>query len=75
MPAETAKHRRAISDIAANRRELAERLSEEIGPTRAAERLGISRQTFWQILNPQQAKEIKRRSRTGHGKVNGGKRS
>jgi predicted DNA-binding protein (UPF0251 family) len=65
MPAETAKHRHAISEIAAKRRELAGRLCGEIGPTKAAQRLGVSRQTLWQILNPQQAKAIKQRSRRG----------
>jgi hypothetical protein len=62
LPVETAKHRAAISRIAAKRRELAERLGEAIGPTKASQRLGVSRQTFWQILNPDQAKEIKKRS-------------
>jgi hypothetical protein len=64
LPAETAKHRAAISRIAARRRELAERLGEAIGPTKAAQKLGVSRQTFWQILNPDHAKEIKKRSKT-----------
>ncbi|MGD0440466.1 MAG: hypothetical protein ABSB52_07530 [Acidimicrobiales bacterium] len=64
LPAETAKHRAAISRIAARRRELAGRLGEAIGPTKAAQKLGISRQTFWQILNPDQAKQIKQRSKT-----------
>ena len=64
LPSETAKHRAAISRIAAKRRELAGRLGEAIGPTKAAQRLGVSRQTFWQILNPDQAKEIKKRSKT-----------
>jgi len=63
LPVETAKHRAAISRIAAKRRELAERLGEAIGPTKASQRLGVSRQTFWQILNPDQAKEIKKRSK------------
>jgi flagellar biosynthesis chaperone FliJ len=71
MTAETAKHRAAISAIAAQRRELAEQLAEEIGPTKAAQRLHISRQTFWQILNPTQAKEIKQRSRSGRRIVDG----
>ena len=64
LPGETAKHRAAISRIAARRRELAGRLGEAIGPTKAAQRLGVSRQTFWQILKPDQAKQIKKRSRT-----------
>ena len=64
LPSETAKHRAAISRIAGRRRELAGRLGEVIGPTKAAQKLGVSRQTFWQILNPDQAKEIKRRSKT-----------
>ena len=63
LPDETAGHREAISRIAARRRELAGRLGEALGPTQAAKRLGISRQTFWQILNPDQAKEIKKRSK------------
>lgn len=62
LPAQTARHREAISTIAARRRELAGQLSHEIGPTQASKRLGISRQTFWQILNPDKAQEIKRRS-------------
>ena len=62
LPGETVKHREAISRIALRRRELAGQLSEELGPTRASKRLGISRQTFWQILNPEKAQEIKRRS-------------
>jgi DNA invertase Pin-like site-specific DNA recombinase len=65
LPGETTKHREAISRIAVKRRELAGRLGEAIGPTEAARKLGVSRQTFWQILNPEHAKEIKRRSRTG----------
>src|SRR5271154_7494 len=65
MPAETAKHREAISQIAVRRRELAAQLGGEVGPSEAAKLLGISRQTFWQVLNPTRAKEIKRRSRTG----------
>jgi DNA invertase Pin-like site-specific DNA recombinase len=64
LPGETAKHRAAISRIAAKRRELAGRLGDAIGPTEAAKKLGVSRQTFWQILNPDQAKEIKKRSKT-----------
>ncbi len=64
LPDETAKHRAAISRIAARRRELAGRLGEAIGPTKAAQRLGVSRQTFWQILNPDRAREIKKRSKT-----------
>jgi len=67
LPAETAKHRAAISRIATKRRELAGRLGEAIGPTKAAQKLGVSRQTFWQILNPDQAKEIKKRSKTNTG--------
>ena len=62
LPAETARHREAISRIASRRRDLAGKLSEEIGPTQASKRLGISRQTFWQILNPERAQEIKRKS-------------
>ena len=62
LSGETAQHRAAISRIAAERRELAGRLAEAIGPTKAAQKLGVSRQTFWQILNPDQAKEIKKRS-------------
>ncbi len=64
LPGETARHRAAISRIAARRRELAVFLGEAIGPTKAAQKLGVSRQTFWQILNPDHAKEIKKRSRT-----------
>jgi len=64
LSAETAKHRAAISRIAERRRELAGRLDEAIGPTKASQKLGVSRQTFWQILNPDQAKEIKERSKT-----------
>ena len=64
LHSETAKHRAAISDIATRRRELAARLGEAIGPTKASQKLGVSRQTFWQILNPDQAKEIKKRSKT-----------
>jgi DNA-binding XRE family transcriptional regulator len=64
LPNETTKHREAISRIAVRRRELAGRLGEAIGPTKAAQKLGVSRQTFWQILNPDHAKEIKRRSKT-----------
>ena len=64
LPGETLKHREAVSRIAVKRRELAGRLGEAIGPTEAAKKLGVSRQTFWQILNPDQAKEIKKRSRT-----------
>ncbi len=70
LPGETAKHRAAISRIAARRRELAGRLGEAIGPTKAAQKLGVSRQTFWQILNPDQAKQIKMRSKTNaHGRT------
>lgn len=65
MPAETARHRAAISEIAARRRVLAGELAGAIGPTEAAKRLGISRQTLWQILNPEQSKAIKRRSAKG----------
>jgi hypothetical protein len=64
LPSETAKHRAAISRIATKRRELARHLGEAIGPTKASQKLGVSRQTFWQILNPDQAKEIKKRSKT-----------
>jgi hypothetical protein len=69
IPDETAEHRAAISRLAVRRRELAVRLNEAIGPTLAAKRLGISRQTFWQVLNPDKAQAIKRRSsqaRRGH---------
>jgi hypothetical protein len=62
IPGETAVHRAEISRLAGRRRVLAGQLSEVIGPTLAAKRLGISRQTFWQILNPEKAHEIKRRS-------------
>jgi hypothetical protein len=62
LPGETAAHRREISRLAARRRELAMVLNEAIGPTLAAKRLGISRQTFWQVLNPEKAQAIKRRS-------------
>jgi hypothetical protein len=62
LPEEIAQHRAAISEIAARRRELARQLNEEIGPTKAAKRLGISRQVFWQILNPERSQGIKRRS-------------
>jgi flagellar biosynthesis chaperone FliJ len=65
IPDQIAAHRDAISELAARRRALAEQLRDAIGPTLAAKRLGVSRQTFWQVLNPAQAKEIKRRSRTG----------
>ncbi len=64
LPGETAKHRTAIYRIAGRRRELAARLGEAIGPTKASQKLGVSRQKFWQILNPDQAKEIKKRSKT-----------
>ena len=64
LPGETAKHSAAISRIATRRRELAGRFGEATGPTKAAQKLGVSRQTFWQILNPDQAKEIKKRSKT-----------
>jgi predicted DNA-binding protein (UPF0251 family) len=59
---ETLAHRAAISEIASLRRNLAEQLRDAIGPTAAAKRLSISRQTFWQILNPTKAQELKRRS-------------
>jgi hypothetical protein len=62
IPMATAAHRSEISRLAARRRVLARQLGDLVGPTMAAKRLGISRQTFWQILNPQQAYEIKRRS-------------
>jgi hypothetical protein len=62
LPGETAAHRAEISRLAARRRELAMVLSDAIGPTLAAKRLGISRQTFWQVLNPEKAQAIKRRS-------------
>jgi predicted DNA-binding protein (UPF0251 family) len=67
LPGETAAHRAEISRLAARRRELAVVLSDAIGPTLAAKRLGISRQTFWQVLNPEKAQAIKRRSsRSSH---------
>ena len=62
LPGETAAHRAEISRLAARRRELALVLNDAIGPTLAAKRLGISRQTFWQVLNPEKAQAIKRRS-------------
>jgi DNA-binding CsgD family transcriptional regulator len=62
LPREIAAHRAVISDLAARRRELAELVATELGPTETAKRLGISRQTLWQVLNPAQAKELKRRS-------------
>jgi hypothetical protein len=62
LPDETAAHRAEISRLAARRRELAMLLNDAIGPTLAAKRLGISRQTFWQVLNPAKAQAIKRRS-------------
>lgn len=62
LPGETAAHRAEISRLAARRRELAMVLNDAIGPTLAAKRLGISRQTFWQVLNPEKAQAIKRRS-------------
>jgi hypothetical protein len=62
LPGETAAHRAEISRLAARRRELAIVLNDAIGPTLAAKRLGISRQTFWQVLNPEKAQAIKRRS-------------
>jgi len=62
LPDETAAHRAEISRLAARRRELAIVLNDAIGPTLAAKRLGISRQTFWQVLNPEKAQAIKRRS-------------
>lgn len=62
LPGETAAHRVEISRLAARRRELAVVLNDAIGPTLAAKRLGISRQTFWQVLNPEKAQAIKRRS-------------
>lgn len=62
LPSETAAHRAEISRLAARRRELAMVLNDAIGPTLAAKRLGISRQTFWQVLNPEKAQAIKRRS-------------
>jgi hypothetical protein len=62
LPGETAAHRAEISRLAARRRALAVVLSDAIGPTLAAKRLGISRQTFWQVLNPEKAQAIKRRS-------------
>jgi len=67
IPVEISWHREEISALAARRRELAERVVAELGPTEVAKRLGISRQTLWQVLNPAQSKEIKRRSarRTG----------
>jgi hypothetical protein len=62
LPGETEAHRAEISRLAARRRELAMVLNDAIGPTLAAKRLGISRQTFWQVLNPEKAQAIKRRS-------------
>jgi hypothetical protein len=62
LPDETAAHRAEISRLALRRRELALVLNDAIGPTLAAKRLGISRQTFWQVLNPEKAQAIKRRS-------------
>jgi hypothetical protein len=62
LPDETAAHRAEISRLATRRRELAVVLNDAIGPTLAAKRLGISRQTFWQVLNPEKAQAIKRRS-------------
>ena len=62
IPGETTAHRLEISRLAARRRELATVLNDAIGPTLAAKRLGISRQTFWQVLNPEKAQAIKRRS-------------
>lgn len=62
LPGETAAHRAEISRLAARRRVLAVMLNDAIGPTLAAKRLGISRQTFWQVLNPEKAQAIKRRS-------------
>jgi hypothetical protein len=62
FPGETAAHRAEISRLAARRRELAMVLNGAIGPTLAAKRLGISRQTLWQVLNPEKAQAIKRRS-------------
>jgi transcriptional regulator of aromatic amino acid metabolism len=62
IPGETAVYRVEISRLAARRRELAVVLNDAIGPTLAAKRLGISRQTFWQVLNPEKAQAIKRRS-------------
>ncbi|MCU1491112.1 MAG: hypothetical protein JWM85_2517 [Acidimicrobiaceae bacterium] len=62
IPTEITAHREQISDLATRRRQLAERVVEVLGPTETAKRLGISRQTLWQILNPSQSKEIKRRS-------------
>jgi predicted DNA-binding protein (UPF0251 family) len=59
---ETAAHRAEISRLAARRRQLAILLNDAIGPTLAAKQLGISRQTFWQVLNPDKAQAIKRRS-------------
>ena len=41
------KYREAISEIAVQRRELASLLLDALGPTAAAKRLGISRQTLW----------------------------
>jgi FixJ family two-component response regulator len=62
IPLEISGHREKISALAARRRELAERVVAGLGPTETAKRLGISRQTLWQVLKPEQAKEIKRRS-------------
>lgn len=57
-----AEHQSAISELAGRRRALAEQVANELGPTETAKRLGISRQTLWQILKPEQSKDIKRRS-------------
>ena len=62
IPVDIAAHREEISALATRRRELAERVVAELGPTEVAKRLGISRQTLWQVLNPAQSKETKRRS-------------
>ena len=52
LPGETAKHSAAISRIATKRRELAGRLGEAIGPTKAAQKLGVSRQDVLADLEP-----------------------
>jgi hypothetical protein len=61
---EIVMHRMAIAVIALKRHQLAVVLRNALGPTVAAKRLGISRQTLWQIVNPERSAEIKRRSKT-----------
>ena len=62
LPLDIAALREQISGLARRRRQLAEEVVDVLGPTETAKRLGISRQTLWQVLNPSQSKEIKRRS-------------